>query len=63
MYINKAALKLYNVTEEDYVNWCKSKNKASYKTSVKEDFFWRLRTGRLVKDSSGKLIVKKPRRK
>lgn len=60
-YLNNQIKQLYNVTDEDYVAWCNEKKKpVSYKTTV-SDFVYRLRTGRLVKDSTGKLIVKKPR--
>lgn len=56
--LNKQALKLYNVTNEDYLQWCKTWKKAAYKPSTKEDFFTRLREGRLIKDVNGKLVRK-----
>ena len=56
--MNKNALKVAGVTESDFRKWCKENNKSSYKTSVKADFLARILDGRLVKDSSGKLIRK-----
>lgn len=62
-YLNNQIKKLYGVTEEDYIAWCLSNNKPrSYKTSVIK-FVEKLRTGRLVRDTStGKLVVKRPRK-
>ena len=61
-YLNKQIKQLYGVTENDYIAWCLKNNKPrSYKTSVIK-FVEKLRTGRLVKDSTGKLVVKKPRK-
>lgn len=63
-YLNDQIAKLYSVSELDYQNWCKQHNYGMYKTKIKSDFFYRLLTGRLVKDPiTGKLIVKRPRRK
>lgn len=63
-YLNDQIKELYAVSEKDYLDWCKEKKKAiSYKSSV-QDFVYRLRTKRLVKDmNTGKLIAKKPRRR
>ena len=63
-YLNNQIKQLYDVTDNDYVIWCNEKKKPiSYKSTV-SDFVYRLRTGRLVKDSNtNKLIVKKPRHK
>lgn len=60
--MNKDALKIAGVTEADFQKWCKDNKKAAYKTSVKADFFARIQDGRLVKDSSGKLVRKNRRR-
>lgn len=63
IYFNEQIKQLYNVTEKDYVDWCKKHNKPmSYKSTI-SDFVWRLRTGRLVKDNYGRLLAKRPRRK
>ena len=62
-YLNDQIMKLYDVTEEDYIMWCIKNNKQrSYKSSAAK-FVEKLRTGRLVRDSAtGKLVVKKPRK-
>ena len=63
-YLNNQIRKLYGVTEEDYMQWCLKNNKQrSYKSSVAK-CVEKLRTGRLVRDTiTGKLVVKKPRKK
>lgn len=62
-YLNDQIKQLYGVTEEDYIMWClKNDKQRSYKTSVAK-FVEKLRTGKLVRDTSaGKLVVKKPRK-
>lgn len=61
-YLNEQIKKLYDITEKDYIEWCEKNNKPkSYKDSI-STFVYKLRTGRLVKDSNGKLVVKKPRK-
>ena len=61
-YLNDQIKELYEVSEADYVRWCKDNKKSmSYKETV-SDFLYRMRTGRLVKDSNGNLIRKKPRK-
>lgn len=61
-YLNDQLKELYDVTDNDYEQWCKEKKKPmTYKSTV-SDFMRRLVTGRLKKQN-GKLIVKKPRRK
>ena len=63
VFLNKQIQDMYGITEKDYLNWCEENNKSkSYKSTVSE-FVWRLRTGRLVKSESGKLLKKRPRRK
>lgn len=63
IYLNDQLKDLYGVTDKDYFDWCKKNNKSkSYKETVSE-FVFKLRTGRLVKDSNGNLKVKKPRKK
>lgn len=62
IYLNSQIKAMYNVTENDYLNWCKDNNyPTSYKETVSK-FVYKLRTGRLVK-VNGKLVVKRPRRK
>ena len=59
MKINNNALKLWNVTMDDYLAWCKENKRASYLTKTKKEFFSKLRSGRLVKDSNGHLVKKR----
>ena len=62
-YLNKQIEQLYDITENDYLDWCKKNdNPVSYKETMSA-FLYRVRTGRLVKDNTGKLLVKKPRHK
>lgn len=49
---------LAGVTEEQYRDWCKDNKKASYKKEVKREFFAKIQNGKIVKDSSGKLVKK-----
>jgi len=63
IYLNAQIKELYEVSDKDYVEWCKKHNKpTSYKKSITE-FIYKIRTGRLVKDEYGHLQVKKPRKK
>ena len=60
-YLNEQVKNLYGITDSDYQTWCVKNDKPmTYKSSI-EKFLYKMRTGRLVKDSNGKLIVKKPR--
>lgn len=59
MTINKQAFALAGVTLAEYKRWCKDNKKAAYKQETKEDFFARIRDGRLVRDArTGKLVKK-----
>ena len=60
--MNKQVFKQVGVTEQDYLKWCEDNNKAHYKKETKTEFFARIQDGRLVKDSTGKLIRKNRRR-
>lgn len=63
-YLNVQAANLYNVTEQDYIDWCTKTKRAPYKQSSKEEFYARLTDGRLVKDkSANKLLTKRPKRR
>ena len=63
MTINKQAFKLADVTEKDYLTWCKENKKASYKPETKADFFARIQDGRLIKDIKTGKLIKKYRKK
>ena len=54
--MNQEALKIAGVTQEDYLKWCKTTNRPPYRSSSKAEFFSRIKAGKLVKDSSGKLV-------
>lgn len=62
MNINKQAFEIRGVSVEEYLAYCKKKKWQAYKTSSKRAFFERLDDGRLVKDASGKLVEKRPRK-
>lgn len=37
--MNKTALKIYNTSEKEYLNWCRKNHKASYKKESKQEYF------------------------
>lgn len=56
MKINKQAFELIGVTLEDYLLWCEDNNLPSYLEKTKVDFFTKVKTNQIVRDSaSGKL--------
>ena len=63
MYLNKQIKELYDVSDEDYRKWCDKNDKSIYSKDTMSAFIYRLRTGRLVKDENGRLVVKRPRKK
>lgn len=63
MTINKQAFAIAGVTEAEYKRWCYDNKKAAYKQSTKEEFFARIRDGRLVRDTHTGKLVKKYRKK
>lgn len=62
MTLNKQAFALAGVTEAEYKRWCKDNKKAAYKQSTKEEFFARIRDGRLVRDVRTNKLIKKYRK-
>lgn len=62
MSFNKQIKEFMNVSNEDYLQWCKDNKKKAYKRSTKEEFFARISDGRLVKDTTTGKIIKKRRR-
>ena len=57
MKINKHAFELVGVSIEDYVLWCEENNKPSYKPKTKEEFFRKIRSNQIVRDTKqGKLV-------
>lgn len=62
LYLNDQLKELYHISNEDFEEWCKKNKKSkSYKETIQE-FVYKLRTNRLVKED-GRLVVKKPRHK
>lgn len=60
-YLNKQIKMIYDVTDEDYIDWCKKNKKPiTYKSSI-QAFIYRVRTNRLIKDCNGRMVVKKSR--
>lgn len=59
MKINKQAFQLAGVSEAEYRKWCKENKKPYYKAETKAEFFSKIQSGRLVKDSDGKLVKKR----
>ena len=56
--INQRALEMSNVTEQDYINWCKENKKCKSKTASKKEFFQRIQNGKLGKSKDGKVVKK-----
>ena len=56
--MNKKGLIIAGVTEADFKKWCKDTGRPITKKESKIEFFTRIKDGRLVKDSSGKLVKK-----
>lgn len=56
--MNKQILQKLNITEEDYLNWCKKYNKTTYKRETKEEFFKKILDGKIVKNKNGELEEK-----
>lgn len=52
------AFVLAGVTKEDYLKWCKSNKKPSYKKETKTEFFSKIQNGKLTKDNKGNLVKK-----
>lgn len=53
--MNKQILTLVGVSEEEYLNWCKENKKRRSLSKTKQEFFERIREGKLVRDEDGKL--------
>ena len=52
----KKSYVICNITDKDYCDWCKSMRLNKRHLDVKKNFYWRILTGRLVRNSStGKL--------
>ena len=60
--MNKQAFRIANVTESEYIQWCKENDKAAYKSDVKAEFFERIADGRLVRDIKTNKLIRKNRR-
>ena len=59
--MNKKGLDVANVSEKDFISWCKENHKAPSKASTKKEFFDKIISGKLVKDSTGKLVKSRKR--
>lgn len=58
------AFQIVGVTRAEYVEWCKAMKRPVYKLESKQEFFDKIRTGRIVRDAStGKLTVKRVKHK
>lgn len=54
--MNKQISKLLNVTEEDYVKWCRANKRAAYKKSSRREFLNKVQKGKLVRNEFGNLV-------
>ncbi|MDD7037761.1 MAG: hypothetical protein PUI63_00855 [Alistipes senegalensis] len=51
---------MLGITEEEYKEWCESQSLSAYKVSTKQEFFSKIQSGQIVRDSkTGKLIEKR----
>ena len=53
--MNKQILQKLNITEKDYLTWCKNNKKPSYKREIKEEFFKKILDGKIIKNENGEL--------
>jgi hypothetical protein len=54
------AFSITKTTKAEFLEWCKENKKPAYKAETKQDFFDKVKTGRLVRDAAtGKLVVKR----
>lgn len=51
--MNKQISKLLNVTEEDYVKWCRLNKRPVYKKESKKEFLKKVQSGKLIRDKEG----------
>ena len=54
--LNKKVLKILNISEDEYVRWCKRYNKAPYLTKTKSEFFEGVQSGRIVRDAKATIL-------
>lgn len=54
--MNKNAFKIAGVSEKDYRVWCIENKKLYYKAEVKKEFFSKIQSGLLIKDSKGRIV-------
>lgn len=53
--MNRQILQKLNITEDDYLIWCKNNKKSSYKREIKEEFFKKILDGKIVRNKNGEL--------
>lgn len=56
--MNKQILQKLNITEKDYLSWCKKNKRPSYKREIKEEFFKKILDGKIIKNKNGELEEK-----
>ena len=62
MYINRQALIISGVSNDDYLTWCTENDKKPYEVKVRKEFFERILNERLVRDGkTGHLVNKRPK--
>lgn len=54
--MNKQVSKLLNVTEEDYVKWCRANKRAAYKKASRKEFLEKVESGKLQRDENGNFV-------
>ena len=58
--MNRQIFRMLGITEEEYKEWCESQSLSAYKVSTKQEFFSKIQSGQIVRDSkTGKLIEKR----
>lgn len=62
--MKQKAFYITGVTIAEYEAWCKETHRPPYRFASKQEFFYRIRTGKLCRDSiTGKLITKRAKGK
>lgn len=53
--MNRQILQKLNITEDDYLTWCKNNKKPGYKREIKEEFFKKILDGKIIRNENGEL--------
>lgn len=61
--MNRQIFRMLGISEEEYKEWCSNNYLVAYKISTKQEFFDKIQSGQIVRDSNtGKLIEKRKKK-